>query len=94
LVLIDDLEARITQIAKELRRSGADHRYIPLLLTAPGFGSITSFTVACELGDIARFACRSSSPATPGCVRASSSQARATTAARCPSTAPAVCAGG
>jgi transposase len=55
LVLIDDLEARITQIAKELRRSGADHRYIPLLLTAPGFGWITSFTVACELGDITRF---------------------------------------
>ena len=25
LVLIDDLEARITQIVKELRRSGADH---------------------------------------------------------------------
>ena len=31
LVLIDDLEGRITQIAKELRRSGADHRYIPIL---------------------------------------------------------------
>ena len=30
LVLVDDLEARITQIAKELRRSGADHRYIPI----------------------------------------------------------------
>jgi hypothetical protein len=28
LVLIDDLEARISQIVKELRRSGADHRYI------------------------------------------------------------------
>ncbi|MGA2930317.1 MAG: transposase, partial [Solirubrobacteraceae bacterium] len=55
LVLIDDLEARITAIAKELRRSGADHRYIPLLLSAPGFGWITSFTVACELGDITRF---------------------------------------
>ena len=55
LVLIDDLEARITQIAKDLRRSGAEHRYIPLLLTAPGFGWITSFTVACELGEINRF---------------------------------------
>jgi transposase len=30
LQLIGDLEARITQIAKDLRRSGADHRYIPL----------------------------------------------------------------
>ena len=55
LVLIDDLEARITQIAKELRRSGADHRYIPILMSAPGFGRITSFTVACEIGDISRF---------------------------------------
>ena len=35
LVLIDDLEARITQIAKDLRRSGADHRYIPILMSAP-----------------------------------------------------------
>jgi transposase len=55
LVLLDDLEARITQIAKRLRRSGADHRYLPVLMTAPGFGWITSFTVACELGDINRF---------------------------------------
>jgi Transposase IS116/IS110/IS902 family len=38
---------------------GADHRYIPLLVTAPGFGPINAFTVASEIGDIARF----SSPA-------------------------------
>jgi transposase len=56
LVLIDDLETRITAIAKELRRSGADHRYIPILISAPGFGWITSFTVAGEIGDISRFA--------------------------------------
>ena len=55
LVLIDDLEARIAAIAKDLRRSGADHRYVPILMTAPGFGWITSYTVACELGDISRF---------------------------------------
>jgi transposase len=55
LVLIDDLEARITGIAKQLQRSGADHRYIPVFLTAAGFGWITSFTVACEIGDIGRF---------------------------------------
>ena len=55
LVLIDDLEARIAAIIKELRRSGADHRYIPILMTAPGFGWITSFTVACEIADIGRF---------------------------------------
>jgi transposase len=40
----------------ELKRQGADHRYIPLLVTAPGFGWINAFTVASEIGDIARFA--------------------------------------
>jgi transposase len=54
VALIDDLEARLTQIAEDLRRSGADHRYIPILMTAPGFGWITSFTVACEIGDVCR----------------------------------------
>jgi transposase len=31
------------------------HHYVPLLMTAPGFGWITSYTVACEIGDINRF---------------------------------------
>jgi transposase len=53
--LIDELELRISQIEAELQRSGADHRYVPILMTAPGFGWITSFTVACELGEITRF---------------------------------------
>jgi transposase len=53
--LIDELELRISEIEHELKRAGADHRYVPLLMTAPGFGWITSFTVACELGDITRF---------------------------------------
>jgi transposase len=56
LELIDDLELRIARIEAELKRSGADHRYVPLLMTAPGFGWIISFTVACEIGDIGRFA--------------------------------------
>ena len=30
---------------------GADHRYVPLLVTAPGFGWINAFTVASEIGD-------------------------------------------
>ena len=53
--LIDDLDRRIGQIEKELRRSGADHRYLPLLLTVPGIGWITGFTIASEIGDINRF---------------------------------------
>jgi transposase len=55
LELIDDLDRRVGEIERELKRSGADHRYVPILMTAPGFGWITSFTVACEIGDINRF---------------------------------------
>jgi transposase len=40
LELIDDLELQIARLTVELRRQGADHRYIPLLITAPGFGWI------------------------------------------------------
>ena len=56
LELIDDLELQIARLTVELRRQGADHRYIPLLITAPGFGWINAFTVASEIGDIERFA--------------------------------------
>ena len=56
LELIDDLELQIAQLTVELRRQGADHRYIPLLVTAPGFGWINAYTVASEIGDITRFA--------------------------------------
>jgi transposase len=55
LVLIDDLELRISEIEAKLKRSGADHRYIPLLVTAPGIGWINGYTIASELGDIGRF---------------------------------------
>jgi transposase len=55
LELIDELEIRIGEIERELRRSGADHRYVPLLLTAPGIGWITAFTIAAEIGEINRF---------------------------------------
>jgi transposase len=94
LVLIEDLEARITQIAKDVRRSGADHSYIPMLMTAPGFGWITSYTVACEIGEISRF----SSPVkltgyTGLCPRVKQS-GETDAAVRCPSTAPSTCAGG
>ena len=55
LELIDDLERRIGEIERWLKRSGADHRYIPLLMSAPGIGWITGFTIAAEIGDISRF---------------------------------------
>ena len=93
LMLIDDLEARITQIAKELRRSGADHRYIPILMTAPGFGWITSFTVACEIADISRFSSPVKLTGYTGLCPGSNSPGRWTSADRYSSTGPSTCAG-
>jgi transposase len=56
LQLIDDLELQIEQLTVQLKRQGAEHRSIPLLVTAPGVGWIKAFTVASEIGDIGRFA--------------------------------------
>jgi len=56
LELIDDLNHRIDAITRQLKRAGADHPYVPLLMTAPGIGWINGYTIASELGDIHRFA--------------------------------------
>jgi transposase len=56
LGLIDDLELQISQLTVQLKRQGAEHRYILLLVTAPGLGWINAFNVASEIGDIERFA--------------------------------------
>ena len=56
LRVIDDLELEIASLTVQIKRLGADHRYIPLLVTAPGFGWINAFTVASEIGNIERFA--------------------------------------
>jgi transposase len=53
--LIDHLERQIATINQELRAGGADHPYIPLLLTVPGIGWVLAFTIAAEIGDIRRF---------------------------------------
>jgi transposase len=55
LALIDDLDLQIAALTVQLKRQGADHRYIPLLVTAPGIGWINAYTIASEIGDIARF---------------------------------------
>jgi transposase len=55
LRLIDGLEQEITGCEAELRRLGADHRYVPLLLTIPGIGWVLAYTIAAEIGDIGRF---------------------------------------
>jgi transposase len=56
LRLIDELDREITECERELRRLGADHRYVPLLLTVPGISWVLAYTIAAELGDIGRFA--------------------------------------
>jgi transposase len=53
--LIDELDREITDRERELRRLGADHRYVPLLCTVPGISWVLAYTIAAELGDIGRF---------------------------------------
>ena len=54
--LIDHFNAQIDRIEAQLRREGADHRYVPLLMTVPGIGWILAYTLAAEIGEITRFA--------------------------------------
>src|SRR5213075_2714152 len=56
LRLIDELDREIGECERELRKLGADHRYVPLLCTVPGISWVLAYTIAAELGDIERFA--------------------------------------
>ena len=55
LRLIDELDREINDCEGELRRLGADHRYVPLLCSVPGISWVLAYTIAAELGDINRF---------------------------------------
>jgi transposase len=55
VALVDDLDRQITAIERELARLGADHRYVALLQTVPGIAWVLGYTIAAEIGDIARF---------------------------------------
>lgn len=54
--LIDTLDAEIDGCERALRRAGADHPYLKLLMSAPGIGWVLGYTIAAEIGDIDRFA--------------------------------------
>jgi transposase len=56
LQLIGDLDLQIAALTVQLKRRGADHRSIPLPVTAPGIGWINAYTIASEIGRIDRFA--------------------------------------
>jgi transposase len=56
LRLIDQLDHEINNCERELRRLGAEHPYVPLLCTVPGISWVLAYTIAAEIGDIARFA--------------------------------------
>jgi transposase len=56
LRLIDELDREVEGCERELRLLGADHRYVPQLLTLPGLGWVLAYTIAAEIGEISRFA--------------------------------------
>ncbi len=55
VAMIDDLDRQIADIDRELKALGADHRYIPTLMSAPGIAWVLGYTIAAEIGDIDRF---------------------------------------
>lgn len=71
LRLIDGISTEIAHLDAELVSDAKGHPDVPLLMTAPGIGWILGYTVAAEIGDIARFASPTSSAATPGSAPAS-----------------------
>jgi transposase len=48
-------ERQIAEINRRLKQGRADHRYIPLLMSALGIGWVLGFTIAAEIGEIERF---------------------------------------
>jgi transposase len=56
VALIDEIDRQIDGLERELRLLGADHRYVPLLMTVPGIAWVLGYTIAAEIGDITRFA--------------------------------------
>src|SRR4051812_19221209 len=93
LELIDLLDGQIDGVEAALRTLGADHRYVPLLMSAPGIGWVLGYTIAAEIGDIGRFPTPRSWSATPGCARRWISPAGMTGAGSWQRTAGSTCAG-
>ena len=94
LYLVDVLEEQIDAIEGELRRSGPEHRYLQLLMSAPGIGWVLGYTIAAEIGDVERFPAPAKLVSYTGlCPRGCVSRARSTGVVRSPSTGRPICAG-
>src|SRR5256885_1996729 len=52
LRLIDELDREISECERELRRLGAEHRYVTLLLTLPRISLALPYTIAARLRDL------------------------------------------
>lgn len=46
----------LAPLACKTDKIGADHPYVPILMSAPGVGWVLAYTIAAEIGEIGRFA--------------------------------------
>jgi len=93
VTMIDDLDRQVVEIDRELKALGVDHRYIPLLMTAPGIAWVLGSTIAAEIGEVTRSARPGSCAAPPAWVPASTRPRARTGAVSSPTPAPNTCAG-
>src|SRR6266545_7311071 len=94
LRLIDELDEEIAGCERELRQLGAEHRYVPLLLSVPGISAGSSPTRSRPRSARSSVLPRRANwLATAASARACTSQAPPTGAVRSPRTARATCAG-
>jgi transposase len=56
LSVIDDLDAQIAPLEREMRPVARTDERVALLTTVPGIGELLGLTLAAEIGDVSRFA--------------------------------------
>ena len=54
--MIDELDREVGELERQMRRLGAEHRYVGLLTSVPGIAWVLGYTIASEIGAIERFA--------------------------------------
>jgi Transposase IS116/IS110/IS902 family len=77
LGVIDDLDAQIAPLERELRPHARADPRVALLMTIPAVAELLGLTVASEIGDIARFPTAKKLVGCSGLTRSSSSPGRA-----------------